>query len=513
MLDDSNIRDAVCMARELREKLLRDRYRPGFHFCVPEDVGIPGDPNGAFYANGRYHLMYLYDCREDSFRWGHVSSTDLLHWRWHPDALLPDATSKGIFSGGAFADDDGRVYLTYWGLPRPGNEGGIRIAFSDDSDGHYSDWKQWDGYVIASDEWGITHLKDAGGDTVELVGSADPSNIWKDGGRYYMQTGNLLLLEKHRRRENGKIVINPGTPDKYKGDSVGLFRSYNLVDWEYVHRFYDRFDGDDAPDDTEDDMCPSFLPLPASCDGGEPSGKYLQLFIAHNRGAQYYIGEYDRANQRFIPEIHGRFSREDNSNFAPEALIAPDGRQISWQWILENHSPGSVLANGWDGVYTLPRTLWFDGEALGIAPIKELESLRYNERDNIDGIIPPMSEISAVFGSDLRERAGVTVCIGEGGEYADVYYDPEKGELCIQTNIRRDGGMSASESLPLVLRPGEKLRLDIFLDNGIIEAFANGRQAVMRRVYPSDTRRMRARVIGEGKPEIKLWELMPTNMY
>ena len=32
--------------------------------------------------------MYLYYYNEtDSYRWGHMSSIDLLHWRQHPDAL------------------------------------------------------------------------------------------------------------------------------------------------------------------------------------------------------------------------------------------------------------------------------------------------------------------------------------------------------------------------------------------------------------------------------------------
>ena len=46
--------------REFRERLLTDPYRPAYHFCVPEDEGRPGDPNGAFLHNGRYHLMFLY---------------------------------------------------------------------------------------------------------------------------------------------------------------------------------------------------------------------------------------------------------------------------------------------------------------------------------------------------------------------------------------------------------------------------------------------------------------------
>ena len=56
-----NIADKIRSARELREHLLSDRYRPGYHFAIAEDIGRPGDPNGAFFAGGRYHLMYLYD--------------------------------------------------------------------------------------------------------------------------------------------------------------------------------------------------------------------------------------------------------------------------------------------------------------------------------------------------------------------------------------------------------------------------------------------------------------------
>ncbi len=94
----------VQSTRSFRERLLSDPYRPAYHFCVPEDVGIPGDPNGAFYYNGRYHLMYLYKREGSGFSWGHVSSKDLLNWRHHPDALVPGNGDDGVFSGGAFID-------------------------------------------------------------------------------------------------------------------------------------------------------------------------------------------------------------------------------------------------------------------------------------------------------------------------------------------------------------------------------------------------------------------------
>ena len=57
-------------------------------------------------------------------------------------------------------------------------------------------------------------------------------------------------------------------------------------------------------------MCPSFLPLPSSPAGGPPSGKHLLLFISHNKGCQYYVGDY--RNDRFFPNNHGRMTWVDN---------------------------------------------------------------------------------------------------------------------------------------------------------------------------------------------------------
>lgn len=36
---------------EYRFHMLRDPYRPGYHFAIPSGDGRPGDPNGAFFAD------------------------------------------------------------------------------------------------------------------------------------------------------------------------------------------------------------------------------------------------------------------------------------------------------------------------------------------------------------------------------------------------------------------------------------------------------------------------------
>lgn len=503
---DENIADIITASRLLREKLLADPYRPGYHFAVPGDIGIPGDSNGCFYANGRYHLMYLYACRADSFRWGHMSSTDLIHWRHHPDALIPDAgrmpggnaADSGIFSGGAFADSDGTVWLSYWALPREGF-GGLRLAFSNDAAHHYEKWEKLPDYACPSNEFGVTVLENG-----ELAGSADPSNIWKHGDFYYMQAGNLLVLNKFRDSPEAK---------HYHGDWVDLYRSRDLRKWEYVHRFYDRAelqtpDTFMPPQDGEDDMCPSFLPL-YTREGGE-TGKYLQLFISHNRGCRYYIGRYDTDAQLFHPEVHGRMTWVDNGYFAPEALLTPDRRQIAWVWLIHDYDESHELSVGWSGVFGLPRHLWYDENrrVLGLAPADEVRSLRYNAHDSVAE--NDSYETELVFDYNDADGAGIAVRCGEH-ERSVIRYDAANKVLVFDTTASGSTGRRCIERAPLALDEGEELRLDVFVDKSVVEVYANDRQAIVRRIYPlADS--LGTQIMGNPKT-IRSWDIMPCNMF
>ena len=102
---DFNQADSVVRAH--RERLLSDPFRPGYHFVTPEGRCMPFDPNGAIYWKGRYHLFYIFqDAR--GHNWGHVSSTDMFHWRHHPTGLV-----DGMFSGNCFLNKCGRPTMCY----------------------------------------------------------------------------------------------------------------------------------------------------------------------------------------------------------------------------------------------------------------------------------------------------------------------------------------------------------------------------------------------------------------
>ena len=504
--------EVIKATRDFRERLLADPHRPAYHFSFPEDQGIPGDPNGAFYKDGLYHLMYLYKRSGVGFAWGHVSSSDLLHWRFHSDALVPGDGDEGVFSGGAFVDDDGTSILSYWML---WGAKGIGLAMSKDDEV----WKKYSSNpVIKSTEWGITELTGAAGNDLH-VGSADPSNIWKKDGKYYMLTGSLMVLEKYGRKAD--------SPADERGDRLYLFESDDLKNWTYKHRFYES--RREWTDTSEDAMCPSFLPLPLSAEGGQLSDKYLLLFISHNRGAQYYIGDY--RNDHFYPQQHGRMSWNDNAYFAPEALMDKQGRQIMWSWILDDRPESVQKYYGWTGVYGLPRTMWLakDG-TLGIKPVKELQTLRLamhakehfriqaGQEADLPGFGSQLMEIEATLQVGDAVQAGVKVDYSaEGQEQTSIYYDARNKKLKFDTTKSSiDLGRRGIEEAPLDLGKSEPLVLHIYVDNGVVEVFANDRQAIARAVYPKLSGHG-VRIFSNGGDakviSVRAWKLAPANPY
>lgn len=520
-------KEVIKATREFRERLLADPYRPAYHFCFTEDNGMPGDPNGAFYHDGRYHLMFLYNSAGNGFAWGHVSSTDMLNWRHHPDAIAPGNGDDGCFSGGGFVDDDGTAILSYWML---WGDKGIGLARSKNN--NFNKWEKFGkNPVIKSTEWGITDMKDSMGKEIH-VGSADPSNIWKKDGRYYMATGNLLVLRKYGSRGKGlpANVDNPPLPNdslNYQGDRLYLFASDDLKNWKYQHEFYQS--ERQWTSKNEDNMCPSFLPLPTGPEGGKPSGKHLLLFISHNRGAQYYVGNYK--NDHFYPENHGRMTWKDNAYFAPEALIDGKGRQIMWSWIFDDRPDSLRKYSGWSGTYGLPRSLWLDSDGtLRIRPISELQTLRMKEAMISNVKVSSGSEIKLnKLGNELMEleviikpnnamRYGVKVCMSDDGrEETIIYYDNSDKKLKFDT--RKSGldfGRKMIEEAPFELKNGEPLVLRIFVDKSIIEVFANDRQAIARMVYPT-LKGNGISLFSEGgsieAKSVKAWELSPSNPY
>ena len=281
--------DAVAEIARIRAE---DPHAPCFHFIAP-DPAFPFDPNGTLYWKGRYHresqplpctalfaslfppaplparlrarlralgsvpsapcssallgsllgsvlgsplgslpccfapfrssvcsfliavatcaVFYIYQdtqLQNGGHCWGHASSTDLLEWQFHPAALITGEGDgdDGIFSGCAIVTKEGVPALVYHGVGA-----GTCVAFAEDpEDPLLLSWRKHDANPVIAE----TRAVDG------VFNVFDPHCWLDEDGEHY----NMIL--------GGRVK-------PYDiGDTAYLFRSTDLLNWEYSRPFY-----------------------------------------------------------------------------------------------------------------------------------------------------------------------------------------------------------------------------------------------------------------------------------
>jgi len=280
-------------------------------------------------------------------------------------------------------------------------------------------------------------------------------------------------------------------------------------------------------------MCPCFLPLPDGECNGNLTDKWLEMFISHNIGGQYFIGDLDETNMKFNPTIHGRFTWKDRTCFASEGLLDHKNRQIAW-FILQDELCDYVDPFDWFGVYTFPRSLWLEDDCLHMSPVEEIESIQRNHQV-WDGVLPdplPIKNgrsfrLQATIPSPVSGKYGFTLLYDpNNGQGLHIYVDTESNELVFDgSNCGEIGKMRREnhiffpicdiEKAPFCLKENEPLFFDILVDRSVVEVFVNKRQTISRRYYPEHPEdAMEVQLLGENiVGYVEAWEIMETNMY
>jgi beta-fructofuranosidase len=105
------------------------------------------------------------------------------------------------------------------------------------------------------------------------------------------------------------------------------------------------------------------------------------------------------------------------------------------------------------------------------------------------------------------------------GEWRDEQFYPAAGGSLVVDTTRSSMrmGKRAVESGPLTLAKDEPLRLRVLVDKSVVEAFANDRQAVCRRIYPSRADSIGVSLFADGGDahvhSVTAWDMMPSNPY
>ena len=391
----------------------------------------PGDPNPAFFWKGRYHLHYIYRNRT-GFCFAHVSSEDMVHWKWHPTVLGPTTMGHGMFSGTGFITKDGRPAMVYHGK---GSE------------------RNWICYALDDklDQWSKPHEmtpRDQDGKLMTDMPYFDP-DIWINNGIYY------------------------GVNGRSSKESAVMMKSDNLKDWDYIGELlHPDFDEQKLGVGRDEDIsCANIFKL------GE---KWVLLCISHRLGCRYFIGDFK--DEQFLPEQHGLMNWSRAEYFAPESLLTPDGRRVMWAWCAPRGARKPISKRLQKGIQSLPRELSLskDGTLL-IKPLRELKKLRSEEKTVADltvksdtthrlkGISGDAMELEIVLDTPSAKEFGIKVLCDEEGNNG-LSISSGKGSKTLNVGYIDP---------PFELQEGEDLTLRILIDKNMIEVFANDRQAAL----------------------------------
>jgi beta-fructofuranosidase len=427
--------------------------------------------------NGQYHLFYQYNPYGPlwgNIHWGHAVSDDLVYWEDLPIALAPtlNAPDKDGCWTGCAVNDNGTPTLIYTGV-KPEVQ-----CLATSSDGLLN-WEKYRHPIIAEQPADM-----------DLVGFRDPF-VWQDADDWYMALGAGI---------------------KDIGGAILLYRSPDLRRWDYLGPMLIG----DKTQTGEMWECPNFFPL---------GNKHI-LFVSVIPRAYtlYFIGTYK--NHKFVPERQGRldFGRYF---YAPQAFLDQQNRRIMFGWVWDGCNDEALQAAGWAGMQSVPRLLWLDEDAtLQMAPVPELHKLRARHHYYKDLAVTPAStklisdvqgdnlELVAEFEPDISGQAGLIVrCTPDGKEqtrivyqWATQYLSIDRQRTSLNPNVDSDSYGGRVE-----LRPGERLKLHVFLDHSVIEVFANERACLTSRIYPSRSDSLGVDVFAQGREaklrSLDVWEL------
>ena len=227
---------------------------------------------------------------------------------------------------------------------------------------------------------------------------------------------------------------------------------------------------------------------------------------------------------------------------SPESLLDARGRRIFWAWAWPALKNEALAAAGWSGVLTLPRVLSLgDDGKLRIEPPAEFERLRLNPRRRKDITLDGEVILDDISGAclelaieidpgDAKEVGLIVRRSPDGEERTVVTFVPDRNVLRIDTSRSSldaavfngypvvpmwDQEDIRAQEAPFELPAGQPLRLRVFLDRSILEAFANCRQCVTQRIYPSRADSVGVALVARGGRAtvtiLEAWEMAAAN--
>ncbi len=463
-------------------KIGSDPQRPRYHLMTA--ANWINDPNGPVYHDGYWHMFFQHNPYIADFGpmgWGHARSPDLVNWEHCPIAIMPTAggyDGAGCWSGSVVIHDglphmlySGVADMTLWSIDDdipPSDRQRIPQGYYDE---FLLEIDQETQCIATSSDGMLTWNKHPANPVIpaipagfDLIGFRDPF-LWKeDDGHWYMLLGSGI---------------------KGQGGVALLYRSRALFDWEYLNPLYV---GDPAESGINWE-CPNFLDL---------GGKHMLVVSPHGRPI-YWLGEY--ANRAFKPKEAAIRLDWGDVFYAPNSLRDPSGRWLMWGWVREARPRDQYAAAGWASCLTLPREITLDARGeLSVKPAAEMKKLRGETlfRESVELAAGDPTALGGASGDRLEISLQVVsadcerLCLQfrrspDGEQYTELVYDFSAGSLTLLRERSTDTAEVSVEpcECQLALSENEPLDLTIYLDNSVLEIYANDRVSITSRIYPT----------------------------
>ena len=462
-------------------KLADDRHRPAYHLMTA--ANWINDPNGPVYHDGCWHMFFQHNPYKADFGpmgWGHVRSRDLVNWEHCPIAMMPTPGSydgAGCWSGSVVIHD-GKPHMMYSAVAD-------MTLWSVDDDippserqripqGYYDEFlleiDQETQCIATSGDGMRTWQKHPANPVIpaipprlDLIGFRDPFLWREDDGCWHMLLGSGI---------------------QGQGGAALLYRSRDLLEWEYLNPLYI---GEPAESGLNWE-CPNFLDL----------GDKRMLVVSPHGRPVYWLGDY--ADREFKPDGPPKRLDWGDVFYAPNSLRDPAGRWLMWGWLREARPRDQYAAAGWASCLTIPREITLDDAGnLNVKPAAEMRNLRkgimFDESVDLGANSARALDVSGdrleiglnvdrhdcqQFGLRFRRSP-------DGGQFTELSYDYSTKTLRLDRERSSDTREVTRDpcACELALGAGEPLRLTVYLDNSVVEIFANDRVSMASRIYPN----------------------------
>jgi fructan beta-fructosidase len=310
-----------------------DKYKPSMHFSPA--FGWINDPNGLVYSNGNWHLFYQFHPMNTVWgpmHWGHAVSEDLVRWKHYPIAIAPDELGH-MFSGSAVVDKKNTS-----GLFQQESEDNLIVYYTASMPRHDICPEDLQTQCLAySQDGGLTWSKYEKNPILpnpDLLCYRDPKVIWVE------ETNHWVMVLTH-------------------GQSVGVYKSHNLLNWKYCSEFGEN-EGHHSQGPWE---CPDLFPL--TSESGVTKWVMVVGVGPHETDSDY--GQTP-CTQYFIGDFDGEvFTNSNTPNsvlwldngcdyYATQSYFnAPNGVRVGLSWMSNWNYARNTDTNNFRGIMTLPR--------------------------------------------------------------------------------------------------------------------------------------------------------------